>query len=238
MSERAWTLTPAVSGERREIDERRRAAQLLCGRRRPAALLIHSINAAASAYEVKPIYDAMRRHKRRVYSVELPGFGFSDRSDRPYTDPPVHRCRPRHAGPDRGRDRPQPSMRWRSRSVASSWPAPPWKSRSGLRTLAFVTPDRLQPGTSAWRPADQASREVPGLYRIFSFPSVGPGLLQPADEQAKHPLFPGTPGVPNRSMKMVEYDYLTTHQPGAGTPPSPSSPAACSAAISATSTNA
>ena len=38
----------------------------------PPLLLIHSINAAASAYEVKPIYDRMRT-LRRVYAVELPG---------------------------------------------------------------------------------------------------------------------------------------------------------------------
>ena len=47
-------------------------------------LLIHSINAAASAAEVEPLrlrYGACRR----VYSLDLPGFGASDRTDRPYT---------------------------------------------------------------------------------------------------------------------------------------------------------
>ncbi|NEU14167.1 alpha/beta hydrolase [Methylobacterium sp. BTF04] len=47
-------------------------------------LLIHSVNAAANAYEVRPLY----RHyagSRPVYALDLPGFGFSERSDRIYT---------------------------------------------------------------------------------------------------------------------------------------------------------
>ena len=50
----------------------------------PPLLLIHSINAAASAYEVKPLHDHYRA-TRTVYAVDLPGYGHSDRSDRPYT---------------------------------------------------------------------------------------------------------------------------------------------------------
>ncbi|MCJ2034872.1 alpha/beta fold hydrolase [Methylobacterium sp. J-068] len=47
-------------------------------------LLIHSVNAAANAYEVRPLY----RHyagSRPVYALDLPGFGFSERRDRVYT---------------------------------------------------------------------------------------------------------------------------------------------------------
>ncbi len=47
-------------------------------------LLIHSVNAAASAYEVKPLFDHYAR-VRPVYALDLPGFGLSDRPDRIYT---------------------------------------------------------------------------------------------------------------------------------------------------------
>ncbi len=47
-------------------------------------LLIHTINAAAGAHEVRPLYEHYR-HKRPVYAIDLPGYGFSDRSDREYT---------------------------------------------------------------------------------------------------------------------------------------------------------
>lgn len=50
----------------------------------PVLLLIHSVNAAASAAEVAPLYDHYRS-QRAVVAMELPGYGLSDRSDRPYT---------------------------------------------------------------------------------------------------------------------------------------------------------
>jgi pimeloyl-ACP methyl ester carboxylesterase len=50
----------------------------------PPLLLVHSINAAASAAEIAPLFEHYRQ-QRPVYALELPGFGFSDRSARPYT---------------------------------------------------------------------------------------------------------------------------------------------------------
>ena len=47
-------------------------------------LLVHSVNAAASTAEVAPLYDHYRQ-TRPTYAIDLPGFGLSDRSDRPYT---------------------------------------------------------------------------------------------------------------------------------------------------------
>jgi pimeloyl-ACP methyl ester carboxylesterase len=47
-------------------------------------LLIHSINAAPSSFEVKPLFERFRG-ERPVYSIELPGFGQSERGERAYT---------------------------------------------------------------------------------------------------------------------------------------------------------
>jgi pimeloyl-ACP methyl ester carboxylesterase len=47
-------------------------------------LLVHTINAAASAAEVRPIFDWMSQH-RTVYAIDLPGYGASERSDRLYS---------------------------------------------------------------------------------------------------------------------------------------------------------
>jgi len=47
-------------------------------------VLLHGIHAAASAYEMRPLFESFRG-ERRVYALDLPGFGFSERSARAYT---------------------------------------------------------------------------------------------------------------------------------------------------------
>lgn len=58
-------------------------AMRVSGRGAPL-LLIHSINAAPSTAEVAPLH-RHHEHNRCVFSLDLPGFGASDRSDRAYT---------------------------------------------------------------------------------------------------------------------------------------------------------
>jgi pimeloyl-ACP methyl ester carboxylesterase len=47
-------------------------------------LLIHSINAAPSSFEMKPLFEHYRGG-RPVFSLDLPGFGHSERADRRYS---------------------------------------------------------------------------------------------------------------------------------------------------------
>jgi len=47
-------------------------------------LLVHTVNAAASAAEVRPLFDWMSPH-RTVYAIDLPGYGASERAERLYT---------------------------------------------------------------------------------------------------------------------------------------------------------
>lgn len=84
---RAVTLRPALNGERRylTIPEFGRVAYYADprGEGRPL-VLTSSVNAAASAYEMKPVWDAYVG-TRPVYALEWPGFGSSDRPDVTYT---------------------------------------------------------------------------------------------------------------------------------------------------------
>ena len=77
-------LPPALNGARRESNGRAgRMNYYVAGEGQPL-LLLHSINAAASPYEVRPVFEHYQG-RRRVYAPDLPGFGFSDRSARPYS---------------------------------------------------------------------------------------------------------------------------------------------------------
>ncbi|HYO93455.1 MAG TPA: alpha/beta hydrolase [Polyangiaceae bacterium] len=53
------------------------------GREGPPLVLLHSINAAASSNEMRPLFEAFR--DRQIYALDWPGFGLSDRGPRAYT---------------------------------------------------------------------------------------------------------------------------------------------------------
>lgn len=74
------TLPPALSGQRIPFNG---LSCYAAGHGAPL-LLVHSVNAAASAAEMRPLYEH-HRQRRTVFALDLPGFGFSDRSDRDYT---------------------------------------------------------------------------------------------------------------------------------------------------------
>lgn len=83
-------LPPALDAERFEIDtpagrvSAYRAWPQSGAANLPPVLLVHSVNAAGSVAEVVPMFEHCRR-RRAVYAIDLPGFGFSERSDRVYT---------------------------------------------------------------------------------------------------------------------------------------------------------
>ncbi len=80
-------LGPALPAERKEFEGKDTGRVSfycdLSGKGRPL-VLIHSVNAAASAYEMKPLFTHYQG-KRPVYALDLPGYGFSERAKRAYS---------------------------------------------------------------------------------------------------------------------------------------------------------
>ncbi|WP_158044742.1 alpha/beta fold hydrolase [Skermanella pratensis] len=218
---RAPTLPPALAGDLRETSRRAgRLAYYVSDRGAgdgPPLLLVHSINAAASAYEVKPVFERMVAH-RRVYAVDLPGYGHSDRSDRYYgirlfTDA-IHDMLDVIAE-DTGSD-PVDAL---ALSLSAEFLARAAVERpERIRTLAFVTPTGFSKGSTKAHGGirTKASREVPGVYRFISFPLWGKGLYDLLVSRRSIRYFlERTWGSKNVDDGMVDYDYITAHQPGA-----------------------
>ena len=76
----AAKLAPALAGERFMLH----GLNCYVAGDGPPLLLVHSVNAAASAAEVRPLFERYRA-SHTVFAVDLPGFGLSARPDVDYT---------------------------------------------------------------------------------------------------------------------------------------------------------
>lgn len=107
----------------------------------------------------------------RVYSVDLPGFGFSDRSNREYTPrlytDAIHEMLEVIAK-DGYANEPVDALAISLGSeflVRAAVEAP-----ERFRSLTLVTPTGFQKGAEKLRGAPSETREVPDIYRFFTFP--------------------------------------------------------------------
>lgn len=180
----------------------------------PPLLLIHSINAAGSAYEVQPLHEHYRQ-SRRVYSLELPGYGHSDRSDRVYslrlmTDAVLamtEEIRRREGVAQIDALAVSLSSEFLARA-ASELPA-------AYRSLALVSPtgfDRRGPYTGP----PGTSRGKAWLYRLFTMPLWRRGFFDLLTSRASIRYFlEKTWGGKHIDEGMLEYARLTTRDPDA-----------------------
>jgi pimeloyl-ACP methyl ester carboxylesterase len=219
MSEEFPKLANAVPGERRTINSPGGVISYYRAlgdeaNALPPLLLIHSINAAGSSYELRPVFERHYR-ERNVYSIDLPGFGFSDRSDRPYLVPTmvdaIHamasHIRESHGG------RPLDAL---SLSLSCEFLARVAHARQDwFRSLAFVSPTGFDKGAPYMQPAG-TTRARPMFYRVLRFPLWDRGFFRLLTTRRSIRYFlERTWGSKDIDEGMVEYDYATTHQPGA-----------------------
>ena len=180
----------------------------------PPLLLIHSINAAGSAYEIRPLYEHYRQ-TRTVYALELPGFGHSERGKRHYTvrmmtNAILIMIKEIHNVHGRG---PIDAL---ALSLSSEFLARAvTEAPLGFRSVALVSPTgfRSRDATTKWR---DGTRAMPWLHALFEFPLWSEAFFRLLTSRAGIGYFlRKTWGSPAIDAGLADYDYRTTHQPGA-----------------------
>jgi pimeloyl-ACP methyl ester carboxylesterase len=180
----------------------------------PPLLLVHSINAAGSAYEIQPLYEYYRQ-SRTVYALELPGFGHSERSRRKYsvrmmTDAILIAVREMQDVHGRG---PIDAL---AVSLSSEFLARAVTEMPlAFRSAALLSPTgfRSRDATTKWR---DGTRGMPWLHAVLEYPLWTERFFHLLTSRAGIRYFLNkTWGSKNIDEGLLEYDYLTTHQPGA-----------------------
>lgn len=134
----------------------------------PPMLLVHSVNAAASAAEVRPLFEH-HRGSHTVFALDLPGYGLSDRRPREHSPRTMTDALHRVAEAIRERCGPQPidaiavslGVEFLARAAV--------ERPTHWRRLGFVSPTGLN-GRKRLRGAPGSTREVPGMLRILRVP--------------------------------------------------------------------
>ncbi len=166
-------------------------------------LLVHAVNAAASAYEMRPLFEHYRG-QRPVYALELPGFGFSQRGDRPYT-PRVFT----NAIIGFLETQVEEPVDIVALSLSSEFAARAALERAqNVRSLALISPTGLGKDAHERQPDE-------GLHRFLSFPLWSQACFDLLTTRAiiRRYLSKSFYGEPDE--RMVDYSYKTSHQPGA-----------------------
>lgn len=177
-------------------------------------LFIHSVNAAGTAAEVRPLYEALSA-SRPVWALDLPGFGLSERSARRYTPrlmtdavlAAVRRVQREHDGA--AVDALAVSLGCEFLARAAT------EAPAAFHTLALVSPTGFN-GAKRRDGPPGATREVPGLLGALSVglwaESLYRGLTRPGVVRY---FLERTWGSRAIDEALWAYDVRTVRQPGA-----------------------
>jgi pimeloyl-ACP methyl ester carboxylesterase len=191
------------------------------GNAAPPLLLVHSVNAAATAYEMKTLFEHYRGG-RPVYALDLPGFGLSDRSDRKYTPrlmtdaihAAVREIQSTHG--DAAIDLVALSLGCEFAARAAT------ETPMAFRSVALISPtgfDRRS-ARAAQQGGGDGTRAMPWLHGLLSVPLWKHGFFSALTSRASIRFFlQKTWGARTIDEGLLEYDYVTTHQPGAENAP-------------------
>lgn len=168
------------------------------GEGRPV-LLVHSVNAAASAYEMRPLYLRLRG-QRPVWALDLPGYGLSDRGDRPYNPHLMAQAIANVA------DRIGQPVHLVALSLGAEFAARAALLRPELvASLALISPTGFGPiRTSGRFPA-----------QLLRFPLWSQAIFDGLASRRSIEYFLAKSFAGPVDATLVDYAYRTSHQPGA-----------------------
>ena len=167
-------------------------------------LLLHSINAAPSAFEVSPFF-ATCSLQRPLYAPDLPGFGRSERRDRAYS--PEFFARAVLEMIDAIDSGPVDVLALSTTAEFAARAA--LLDRDRVRSLALISP------TGMSRRRDGASPLGPPLHRLLRAPAVGAGLFRLLRTRRSVRFFLNMAFEGRAPDAMVDYACATAAQPGA-----------------------
>ena len=190
-----------------------RVAIFQSGRGRPL-LLIHSVNAAACAAEVRPLFDYFQS-QRQAWALDLPGYGLSERrpirySTRIMTDAIVAAARLIF---ERNGRQPIDAL---ALSLSTEFLARAAAENPGLfNKLVMVSPTGFR-GTQALRGPQESTRHMPILDQILRGPGWGGALFRGLTRPGVIRYFlKRTWGSEKIDEALWAYDVVTTRQPNA-----------------------
>jgi pimeloyl-ACP methyl ester carboxylesterase len=212
-------MTPALEARRLRTDGRSGPLSYYVEGDGPPMLLLHSINAAAAVHEIAPVFQHAAR-TRRVYAPDLPGFGYSDRSDRRY-GVGLYCDAVRDMLAVIARDVGKGPIDALALSLSAEFLARvATEAPSAFRTLTLVTPTGFSRGANLLRGAPGSNREIPGIYLATTIAlwreSLYAGLVSRRSIRYFLERTFGSKDVPDA---LVEYSWITSHQPGASNAP-------------------
>ncbi|SFL59974.1 alpha/beta fold hydrolase [Methylobacterium pseudosasicola] len=214
---RQMDLPPALPGQLETLATDRAGTVALYGssdQEGVPLLLIHSINAAANAYEVRPLYKHYRE-SRPVYALDLPGFGFSERSRRRYT--PRLMVEAIHAAVAEIRDRHRGgAVDAMALSLSCSYLARAAVERpDAYRSLGLISPTGFDAKLSGDGPLD-GHRGRDSVRDLLDRKPFGRPLFDALASRPSMRFFlQKTFGSRDIDEGLFAYDYASAHQPGA-----------------------
>lgn len=178
-------------------------ADTSAGATRPL-VLVHSINAAPSSFEVRPLFEHYRAH-RPVYSLDLPGFGRSARPRGPYSAEGFATALGDFLDKVVGQAADVLALSLSSEFAARAALAHPER----IASLTLISP------TGFSRRPLPSPRTAARLHRVLSLPGLSTLLYALVSSRPSIGYYLGKSFTGAPPAELIDYAHATSHQPGA-----------------------